>query len=136
MTKPVLYLETTVISYYTSRPSLDVVIAGHQAVTVQWWEWDLPKFEAVVSQVVLDEIARGDPELAARRLAAVAGMNVLELSDEVEALASDIFLSIVLPQTARADALHLALATWHGVDYLASWNCRHIASARVRRTVR
>ncbi len=132
---PVLYVETTVISYYTSRPSRDIIIAGHQAVTVQWWESDLPKFAAVISQVVLDEIATGDPEAAAKRLAAVATMDILEMTEEVESLAVDYFNGIALPETARADAFHLALATCHGVDYLTSWNCRHIASARVRQSV-
>lgn len=136
MPKPVVYIESTVISYYASRPSRDVVIAGHQAVTTEWWESELPKFTAVVSQVVLDEIAMGDPKAAAKRLAIVEGLDLLELGEEVESLAVAYYHGIALPEAARADALHLALATWHGVDYLTSWNCRHIAGARVRQVVR
>ena len=135
MAKPLIYVETTVISYQASRPSRDVVIAGHQAVTAQWWESDLPKFAPVVSQVVLDEISSGDPDAVAKRLALVRGMDVLEMTGEVQSLAIEYFEGIALPETARADALHLAMATWHGVDYLTRWNCRHIASARVRQVV-
>lgn len=136
MSLPLLYVETTVISYYASRPSRDVVVAGHQAVTSQWWEQDLPKFQPHVSQVVLDEIGAGDLEAASRRLAIVGGMSILELTDDVESLAADYFSKVNLPESARADALHLALATSHRMDYLVTWNCRHIASARVRKTVR
>jgi hypothetical protein len=49
-----VYIESTVVSYLTSKPSRDVLVAGHQAVTVEWWEKDLSKFKAVVSSVVLD----------------------------------------------------------------------------------
>jgi predicted nucleic acid-binding protein len=106
--QPVIYVETTVISYYTSRSSRDVVVAGHQAVTTDWWERDLPKFTPVISPVVLDEIGSGDAEAAAKRLAVVKGWDVLELTDEAESLAVDYFKGIALPDAARADALHLA----------------------------
>jgi hypothetical protein len=89
----------------------------------------------MISQVVLDEISTGDLDAASKRLAAVASMDVLELTPEVETLAIEYFDAITLPQTARADASHLALATWHGMDYLTTWICRHIASARVRQLV-
>jgi hypothetical protein len=135
MAKPVIYIETTVISYCAARPSREVVFAGHQAVTKQWWESDLPKFSAVISQVVLDEISDGDPKAAAKRLAVVAGMDVLRMNAEVELLAVEYFNELALPDAARADAFHLALATWHRVDYLTTWNCRHIASPRVRTLV-
>lgn len=135
MAKPSIYIETTVISYYTSRPSRDVVVAGHQATTIQWWEQDLPKFSPFISQVVIDEIATGDADASERRLAAVKNMNALELTEGVGALAIEYFDAITLPETARADALHLAIGTWHGMDYLVSWNCKHIASARVRKIV-
>lgn len=135
MSRPVVYIETTVISYFASRPSRDVVVAGHQAVTSMWWESELPKFMPVISQIVLDEIATGDPVAAGRRLEAVAGMDLLAVTDEVESLAIEYFQGIGIPEAARADALHLALGTCHGVDYLITWNCRHIASGRVRKSV-
>jgi hypothetical protein len=133
--KPTIYIETTVISYFTSRPSRDVVIAGHQAVTAEWWERDLPKFLPVISSVVRDEISAGDSLAAARRLAVVAKWNVLKLNDEATLLAIEYFDETALPEAARADAMHMAMAAWNGIDYLVTWNCRHIASARVRQLV-
>jgi hypothetical protein len=130
--EPVVYIETTVVSYLTAKPSRDVLIAGHQAVTVEWWETDLPKFQPVISPIVLDEISGGNPEAVAKRLAAVKGMPLLEITSEVTSLAVRYYEAIRLPESARADALHLALAAWHGADYLVSWNCRHIASGRTR----
>ncbi|MFA7235735.1 MAG: type II toxin-antitoxin system VapC family toxin [Phycisphaeraceae bacterium] len=132
MTKPLIYVETTVISYYTSRPSRDVVVAGHQAVTNEWWERVLPSFTPMISAVVLDEIGDGDADAATKRLAVVTGWEVVELTEEAGTLAEEYFRAIELPEAARADSLHLALATWHGLDYLVTWNCRHIAGARVR----
>jgi hypothetical protein len=132
---PTVYLETTVISYLTSRPSRDVLVAAHQAVTIEWWKNDLPKFKAVISPVVLDEISAGDPEAVTSRLATVENMPLIEITPEVTSLAVRYDDMIRLPESARADALHLALATWHGVDYLVSWNCRHIVSGRTRTLV-
>jgi hypothetical protein len=133
---PTAYIETTVISYYAAKPSRDVVVAGHQAVTAEWWEKDLPKFQPVISSVVLDEVSAGDPIAVTRRLEAIKGMPLLELSGDVTMLAIRYHESIRLPESARADSLHLALASWHGADYLVTWNCRHIASGRVRLLVR
>jgi len=135
MPGPLVYVETTVISYHTSRPSRDIVVAGHQAVTEEWWDRALPELTPVISPVVLDEIAGGDPDAAAKRLEAVDGWDVLTLTDKAVTLARTYFDAIDLPEAARADSLHLALATAHGVEYLVSWNCRHIASARVRQVV-
>lgn len=107
---PTVYLETTIVSYLTARPSRDLVVAAQQEVTRTWWERALPRFRPFISPVVLEEASAGDPEAARRRLEAIS-----------------------LPGRARADSLHLALAAWHGVDFLVSWNCTHIASGRVRR---
>jgi len=97
MVKPRAYIESTVISYYTARPTRDVVMAGHQAVTVEWWDGDLPKFTPIISVVVLDEISRGDPEAAAKRLATVSAMDVLQLMEEAEQLAIAYYDAIALP---------------------------------------
>lgn len=89
----------------------------------------------MISAVVLDEIGEGDADAATKRLAVVTGWEVVDLTEEAVTLAEEYFRIIELPETARADALHLALATRHGLEYLVTWNCRHIASARVRQVV-
>jgi len=133
--KPSVYIETSVISYLTAQMSRDLVVAAHQQLTAEWWERALPSFEPFVSSVVLEEIGKGDPGAAKRRAEAVSKFEVLEVIKEVRELADRYFVAIDLPERARADAYHLALAVWHGMDYLVTWNCTHIAGGRVRRTV-
>jgi len=130
--KPTVYIETSVISYLTAQTSRDLVVAAHQQLTAEWWQQALPQFEPFVSAVVLEEIAKGDPEAAKRRMDGVAAFEVLEVSAEVKELAEHYFTAIDLPEKARADAYHLALAVWHGMDYLVTWNCTHIAGGKVK----
>lgn len=130
-----VYIETSVISYLVARPSRDLIVAAHQQLTTEWWQLTLPKLEGFISPVVLEEIARGDSEAAQRRLEVVESFEVLELVPEIKELADQYFQTIELPEKARADAYHLALSVWHGMDYLATWNCQHIAGARVKRIV-
>ena len=129
--KPSVYIETSVVSYLASRPSRDLIVAGHQQITAEWWERDLRKFVALISPVVVDEISHGDPDTAAKRLQAVAGMELLVVDGTVQSLASTYFSELGLPENGRIDALHLAVASHHAVDYLVTWNCRHIANGRV-----
>ena len=132
--KPRTYVETSIISYLTARPSRDLVLAAHQQVTRDWWA-SRGRFELFVSQFVLDEAAAGDQDAAAKRLAALAETTVLDLTEEIIALAEGLMGSGGLPPDARVDALHVAVAAVHGMDYLLTWNCRHIANATLRGTI-
>src|SRR5215475_6440614 len=133
--KPTVYIETSVISYRAARPSRDLIVAAHQQMTHEWWERVLPQCDAFVSAVVLEEIAQGDPDAAQRRVQSVSAFPILEVVPEVHTVAAAYFAAIPLPDKAQADAYHLALAAWHGLDYLVSWNCTHIVSGRVRMIV-
>ena len=132
MGKASVYIETSVISYRTAMPSRDLLVAAHQQVTSEWWEQVFPRCSSYVSSVVLEEISKGDKVQSKRRLELVSRIPVLEVNQDVRDLAELYFVKIDLPEKAMADAYHLALATWHGLDYLLSWNCSHIASGRVR----
>ena len=136
MTRPLLrarvYLETTIVSYMTSRPSRDLVVAGHQQLTLDWWDGHSERFEAFASQLVIQEASIGDPEAAQRRLDLLAQVNLLPITDEAERLALALVEEQALPRTASEDALHLAIAVTNGVDYLLTWNCRHLANATLR----
>lgn len=136
MLKPSVYIETTVVSYVTARPSRDLVVAAHQQVTVEWWESTLPRCEPFISPVVVEEAARGDEEAAKLRLEKISGFPVLEVTNEVRELADLYFARTQIPEKARADAYHLALATFHGMDFLVSWNFTHILAAPVRAMIR
>jgi hypothetical protein len=130
-----VYLETTVVSYLTSKPSKDVIRAAHQKITRQWWERRRPAYDLRVSQFVLDEASEGDPEAAARRMAALRDVPVLEDSPEVRVLAKALVRPGLLPEVAVIDALHLAVATIHEVDFLLTWNCRHLANAELLKEI-
>jgi len=129
--KPTVYIETTVPSYLTAWPSRDVVRAGEQQITRDWWA-RRSAYELRVSSLALLECGSGDAEAAALRLAALDGVPVLALTPEAEALAEVLLREVPLPARAAADALHIALAAVHGVEYLATWNCTHIANATLR----
>jgi len=135
MPKQTVYIETTVLSYFTSRPSRDLLIAAHQQVTTEWWENWLPLFDPFISPLVIEEISRGDEAAARSRLEKIARFPVLEITDGVRRLADTYFEAIQIPEKARGDAYHLALAAYHGMDFLVTWNFGHILNPRVRTVV-
>lgn len=130
--RPKAYLETTVVSYLTAHPSRDVVIAGHQQVTRNWWATAAERFERVASQLVVDEANAGDPSAASRRVAVLESVQLLEATDEALALAQELVRAAAIPATSPEDAAHIAIAVVNGVEYLVTWNCRHIANATLR----
>ena len=125
-------METTVISYLTAWPSRDIVVAGHQQVTRDWWRSWPGRFEIVASQLVVEEAAEGDPEAAAARLAALADIPLLLAAEAAPMLAQELVSTAGIPAAAARDALHVAIAATSGVDYLVTWNCRHLANAALR----
>jgi hypothetical protein len=130
---PNVYLETTIPSYLASRPSRDLVVAAHQQVTHDWWTRAKDSFEIFVSEAVLDEIRAGDPALASRRLGFVEDLPVLASREEVETLTRLYSEQLGLPLRARADLVHIAFAVSYRLDYLLTWNCKHIANGHVIR---
>jgi predicted nucleic acid-binding protein len=130
-----VYLETSVISYLANRPSRDVVVAGRQQLTHTWWESRRPAFDLVISQVVLDEVGAGDQEASHRRVALVEGLPLLDMTTEAADLAGLLIERLALPPQAGADAAHVAVAAFHGVEFLLTWNVAHIANAALRRRV-
>ena len=130
-----VYIETSVVSYLASRPSRDVVVAGRQQLTHTWWEVRRPVFDLVISQVVLDEVRAGDPDAAHRRLTFIADLPSLDVTAEAAELAATLIDRVPLPTQAAADAVHIAVAAYHGVDFLMTWNVAHIANTTRRRRV-
>jgi len=130
--RPRIYIETTIVSYLTARRSRDLVVAAHQQITEDWWALRRADFDLFVSQSVLSEAAAGDPVAARLRLEAIELLDLLDITDEVEELAERLVASKIVPNKAAEDALHIAVATVHHMDYLLTWNCRHIANAEIR----
>ena len=126
-----LYLETTVPSYLTAWPSRDLIRASHQQITREWWERRRTDFYVFISQLVLDEASAGDPVAARERLAVLVDFPLLDLTEEVSSLAITLVAALALPAKAATDAAHIALAAVHGMHYLVTWNCTHIANAEM-----
>lgn len=126
-----VYLESTIISYLVSNPSRDLIVAAHQQITREWWARRRQYFSCSISQVVLDEIARGDAEQVKRRLAVAQALPKLPITPSVSQLAAEFVGAGALPPTAAADAVHVAVATVAGTDYVLTWNCRHIANGQL-----
>jgi predicted nucleic acid-binding protein len=125
------YIETTIFSYLAARPSRDLIVAARQEITRDWWEIHRRKYELFISPVVLREVEAGDEDASRRRLNLTEGLPLLAINDEAVVLAIALTEEGPLPRGAADDAFHLALATVHGMDFLLTWNCRHLANAEL-----
>ncbi|MGH7202574.1 MAG: type II toxin-antitoxin system VapC family toxin [Planctomycetaceae bacterium] len=129
--KPTLYLETSIISYLAAWPSRDLVTAARQQIPRDWWENRAEDFDLFLSEIVIDECSAGDPHAAKRRLELTDRILLLD-PEGTEALTEALMHDVRLPERAAADALYIAIAVIHGMDYLLTWNCTHIANAALR----
>jgi predicted nucleic acid-binding protein len=129
--KPKVYLETTIPSLLTAWPSRDVSIAGQQQTTRDWWNERRQRYELFVSVLVMKEVERGDAKAASERIARLQECLVLPYPKEAEDLTRALLSSRLIPAKAETDAAHVATAAVHGMDFLLTWNCRHIANAAI-----
>jgi predicted nucleic acid-binding protein len=132
VTKPRVYLETTIISYLTERPSRDLIVAANQQITQDWWEMRRASFDLFVSEAIVKEASGGDESAARQRLDEIEGIPLLTLTADVAALAEKLVKELPLPERAVTDAVHVAIAATNGMDYLLTWNCKHLANAVLR----
>ena len=126
-----IYLETTIVSYYTSKPSRDIIVLAHQEITRQWWLKVIGRYNIFISEVVIEEASSGDPEAIKRRLEELKDFPHLELNDKVEKMAQVYMERLEIPEKSLRDAAHLAVASVHNIDYLVTWNCTHLANGEV-----
>jgi hypothetical protein len=134
--KSSVYIETTIISYLTAWRSPQLIIAAHQEATKDWWDNEPHHFDLFVSEPVIQEASAGDVEAANRRIEAVKGISELQITNEASELAKILIRKGLLPANAGLDALHISIATANGMDYLLTWNCRHIANATLQKSMR
>lgn len=128
-----VYLETSIIGYLTARSSNNLILMANVKATQEWWNTRRTQFTLYISQVVLDEVARGDAEIASQRLELLHDFPLLEVDETVQNLAAQFLSKSNLPLKATDDALHIAAATVYGLDYLLTWNCKHIANAQIQK---
>lgn len=134
--KPKVYYETSFISYLTANISKNLIVAGHQQITQEWWSEWRQHYDPYVSQVVVDEVKKGNTDMASKRLQVIDHVPILELDEESLFLAKQFIAKKSIPANAIEDAYHVAIATTHGIDYLLTWNCKHIANGIIRKKIR
>jgi len=134
--KKSIYVETSIPSYLTARPSRDVRTVAWQHITCQWWDEARHQYQLYVSELVRVEAASGDPDAAERRISALEGIPELAIDTEIESLAEQLISGGAIPSSAAADALHIGIAAVHSMDYLLTWNCRHIDNAAAKPMMR
>jgi hypothetical protein len=126
--KPKVYIESSVIRYATAKPSTDIIVLAHQRITEEWWSNAISQFDLYVSEIVFREIEQGDKIAAKKRLDIVSGLNNLSLKPEISKLSEILYEELGIPEKSYLDALHLAIASFFEMDYLVTWNCKHIAN--------
>ena len=131
-----VYIETSVVSYLTARAPRELLAAAWQAATIDLWDEHRSRYQLFTSQLTLDEASQGDREASARRLNALQGIPLLPITDAVEQLTNTLIDTRAVPTGSRIDAAHIAVSAIHGIDYLLTWNYRHMANAGTRRLIR
>ncbi|MBI5439502.1 MAG: type II toxin-antitoxin system VapC family toxin [Nitrosomonadales bacterium] len=129
--KRTVYIETSVISYLTARPSKNIIEAGHQQSTYLFWDLR-GEFNLVASELVVTECIAGDAEAAGKRLGALSDIPLLDITARSVELAKGLVAAGIVSAKASEDAMHISIATLHFVDYLLTWNCRHIANPEIQ----
>ncbi|ERT08773.1 PIN domain protein [Lyngbya aestuarii BL J] len=128
-----VYIDTSIVGYLTVRISNNLILMANSEITREWWETPRSQFTLYISQIVLDEVAQGDVEIATKRLEILRDFSLLEVNQAVQDLAVEFLARSNLPPKAANDALHIAIATVYGLDYLLTWNCKHIANAQIQK---
>ncbi len=128
-----VYIETSIFGYLTARSTNNLIIAANIKLTLDWWDSRRNLFVLYASEVVLDEAAKGDTAIASQRLDLLQSLMLLDLSEEAIELSQEFLKQSNLPPKASNDALHIALATVYGLDYLLTWNCKHMANAQIQK---
>jgi len=131
-----VYIETTVVSYLTAKPSRDIIIAGHQETTRTIWPDLISNYEAFISALVYEEARRGDADQAKLRLEAIKTFPMLDIDDDAKFLAEKILDGRGIPHDYPEDALHVAVAAVNGIEVVITWNFAHLNNPFTRKTIR
>lgn len=130
-----VYVETTVVGNIAGRLHPDPLIAARQTVTRKWWATAARTYRLLASELVIDECSGGDPTAAKERLTAIGGIELLDTSDAVDDLTDELIANGAVPASQPRDAFHIAIAAVNGVQYLATWNFKHIANPTLQNRI-
>jgi predicted nucleic acid-binding protein len=131
--KETVYIETSILGYLTARSTDNLILAANMKITQDWWFNRSSLFDLYISEIVLEEITQGDTQIAQKRLNAVQNIPLLSVDEKALSLAEQFLLKSNLPVKAGTDAVHIAIATIHNMNYLLTWNCKHIANAQIQK---
>lgn len=131
-----VFIETTIPSYHVARRARDIVHAARQELTIEWWASRRSAYELYTSQPVLDEAARGEETMAVARIELLREIPLLTINEAVTSVAEKLIERGIIPERVADDALHISCAAVHGMDYILTWNCRHIANPHNQRRIR
>jgi hypothetical protein len=133
--KPSIYLETTVVSYYCSWPSRDIVISARQQITQMWWNNRIDEFDVYISTLVHEEAGKGDTVAAKKRIDSISEFRLLEIDDDASRMAKTLVAESAIPPEYPEDALHIGVAAVNGIDFILTWNFAHINNAMNRERI-
>ncbi len=131
--KETVYVETSIFGYLAARSTTNLILAANMKITQDWWDTRRSAFTIYASELVEDEAARGDNAIANLRLDLLKSIMYLDITQEATELAQEFLQRSNLPSKAANDSLHIALATVYGLDYLLTWNCKHMANAQIQK---
>jgi len=134
--KPSVYIETTIPSYYVAHESRNIIQLARQQLTKEWWDTRRDNYALFTSQVVLEEISDGDERMARDRILLIEALPLLDVDESVEELAQELLDRRIIPVKATRDALHIAVSAVQKMDYLLTWNCKHIANPHIQNSIR
>ncbi|NCC62747.1 MAG: PIN domain-containing protein [Verrucomicrobiae bacterium] len=132
--KRTIYIETSVISYYTAKPSDNIRINGHQLATYEFWEI-LPQYNVYISDTVIEESSRGDEEKVQERLFAIRKFSILEIDSKTQELAKKLVNTGTIPEKCPEDALHISVAATYSIGFVLTWNFKHINNPFMMRNI-
>ena len=132
MDKKIIYLEPTVISYLTARTTSDPIKLAQQLASKEWWNNHRHKCDIFISNVVLDEIREGDPAAAQMRMALAQTLSLLQSNAETDRLSAALIALHAIPDNHKEDADHIAIASIYPIEYLVTWNQKHILNVSMR----
>jgi len=131
-----VFIESTIPSYYVARRSRDILQAARQELTIDWWTFRRNDYVLYTSLPVLNEVMRGESDLASARMELLKDIPLLAMNEAVISVAESFIEKRIIPSKVAEDALHISCAAVHGMDYLLTWNCRHIANPHIQRSIR
>lgn len=130
--KKKVYIETTIPSYLAAKSSRDITILYHQEITKEWWNKYKDNFELYISEIVFEEASRGDKEYSQLRVDILKTLNLLDVDNEIEQITNIYINHFSFPKKSIRDASHIAYSVFYKMDFLLTWNCRHLANAEIR----